>query len=581
MFARVRAFAVAAAVVSVLCAGMPSAAFAQIVPPSDQPGRERQRFEAPTVPLAQPGGAIITQPGVEAPPGAKQTTLIIRQVRIVGATVYSADQFVELYADLLGKRVTLQEVYDLAGRVTAKYGNDGYVLSRAIVPPQQLDPNGAVVTLQVVEGYIEKVEWPPQLATYVDFFSYYAAKITADRPANIRTIERYLLLAGDLPGLKFKNSIKPHPTKVGAAILVVEVTEKPVDLFGRVDNRGTKARGPLEFLTSGTSNNLLHIHDAMTVTYAGAFKTQELQYLGLNYRQVLNSEGLAFFVTGSDGWGRPGTQELQLLRYRTKSTYFESGMSFPVIRARERNLNVAGLFFASSDLGSFFDMPNIPPSTLDRMRGFRVRADADSADPWGGINQVNFVASKGVQGLGSTSNMNDLASRANGRVDFSKVELTLSRLQTLWGGFSLLGVAYAQKGFTPLLVSEQCGYGGRVFGRGFDPSQFIADDCAEFLGELRFDIPNELKGVSLIQLYGFADHGYLHNIAPVPGTPKNVDAASVGAGIRLGWFNSLTADLSFARIVQGQNLTGTQPVIGTAVGTVPAQRFFFILTGKL
>ena len=77
----------------------------------------------------------------------------------------------------------------------------------------------------------------------VDFFSYYALRITSERPANIRTIERYLLLAGDLPGLKFKNSLKPHPTKVGAAILVVEVTQKPVDMFNRVDNRGTHARG--------------------------------------------------------------------------------------------------------------------------------------------------------------------------------------------------------------------------------------------------------------------------------------------------------------------------------------------------
>ena len=78
----------------------------------------------------------------------------------------------------------------------------------------------------------------------VDFFSDYALRITTERPANIRTIERYLLLAGDLPGLKFKNSLKPHPSKLGAAILVVEATQKPVDLFARVDNRGTKARGP-------------------------------------------------------------------------------------------------------------------------------------------------------------------------------------------------------------------------------------------------------------------------------------------------------------------------------------------------
>src|SRR6195256_5109389 len=217
MFAGVRAIAVAAAMVSVSCA-----AVAQVVPPSDQPGRERERFERPAVPLAQPGGPTIAVPGIEAPPGAAQTALVVRQIRIEGATVYTSAQLAELYADLIGQKVTLQAVYDAAGRITAKYGGDGYVLSRAIVPVQELNPNGAVVKIQVVEGYIETVEWPPQLSASRDFFTYYGAKTSAERPVNIRTIERYLLLAGDLPGLKFKNSIKPHPSKVGAAILVVE-----------------------------------------------------------------------------------------------------------------------------------------------------------------------------------------------------------------------------------------------------------------------------------------------------------------------------------------------------------------------
>src|SRR5262245_21310246 len=242
MFAGVRAIAAAMAMVSVSCA-----AVAQIVPPSDLPGRERYRFEQPLRPLAQPGGPIITQPGVEAPPGADEVTLVIRGVRITGATVYSVAQFADLYGELIGETVTLRAVYELAGRITAKYGADGYVLSRAVVPPQQLDPNGAVITIQVVEGYIAEVQWPPQLATYRDFFTDYAARITGERPANIRTIERYLLLAGDLPGLKFKNSIKPHPSQQGAAIPVVEVTETPEDFFGRVDNRGTTARGPRQF----------------------------------------------------------------------------------------------------------------------------------------------------------------------------------------------------------------------------------------------------------------------------------------------------------------------------------------------
>jgi hemolysin activation/secretion protein len=433
MVACVRAVAAALAMVSVPFAAVAQVVppGAQIVPPSDQPGRERERFERPPVPLAQPGGPAISVPGIEAPPGAAETKLVIRQIRIVGATVYTAAQLAELYADLVGKTVTLKAVYDLAQRITAKYGGDGYVLARAIVPVQQLDPNGAVVKIQVVEGYIERVEWPPQLSAYRDFFSYYASRITAERPVNIRTIERYLLLAGDLPGLKFKNSIKPHPTKVGAAILVVEVTHKPVDFFARVDNRGTPARGPLEYLTSTTFNNLFGGHEALTLTAAGAFKTRELQYYAANYRQVLTGEGLTYFATASYGFGRPGTEELEILEYRTRSFYAETGLSYPVIRARERNLNVSGLWFWSNDRGIFFDLPDEPPSTHDRMRGMRVRVDADSADTVGGINQLYFVFSQGVRGLGATQNGQDLASRINGRVDFSKMELTVSRLQPL------------------------------------------------------------------------------------------------------------------------------------------------------
>jgi hemolysin activation/secretion protein len=159
--------------------------------------------------------------------------------------------------------------------------------------------------------------------------------------------------------------------------------------------------------------------------------------------------------------------------------------------------------------------------------------------------------------------------------------LTLSRMQPLFSGFSVLTAVYGQYALTPLLVSEQCGYGGRVFGRGFDPSQFIADTCLEALAELRYDIPLGIKELTQAQLYGFVDHGWLHNIAPVVGTPRNVDAASMGAGLRLGWLNALTADLSITQVLQGQGLTGTQPVPGQDLGVRRDTRFFFILGARL
>src|SRR5215472_12976509 len=153
-----------------------TAATAQpVVPSSVQPGREQQRFIEPTPPLSQPGGATISLPSTVAPKGAEHILVKVRAVHITGATVYRGDAFAPLYADMVGREVTLAAIYDLAQRITTKYGNDGYVISRAIVPPQELDPNGATVEIQVIEGYVDKVEWPPELGRFRDFFSYYAA----------------------------------------------------------------------------------------------------------------------------------------------------------------------------------------------------------------------------------------------------------------------------------------------------------------------------------------------------------------------------------------------------------------------
>ena len=79
-------------------------------------------------------------------------------------------------------------------------------------------------------------------------------------------------------------------------------------------------------------------------------------------------------------------------------------------------------------------------------------------------------------------------------------------------------------------------------------------------------VPAEIaKYVTQTQLYGFADHGWLHNLAPDVGTPTNMIAASVGGGLCLGWLNVFTADLSAAKAVEGPR---------------DDWRFFFILAAK-
>jgi hemolysin activation/secretion protein len=125
---------------------LPVTALAQAIPPGAQPGREREQLAPPVQgPRAQPVGGVISLPSTVAPPGAERIKLTISRIVITGATVYSEQDFAPLYADLTGHEVPLAAVYELARRITAKYGAAGYILSRAIVPPQNFGRHGAVV----------------------------------------------------------------------------------------------------------------------------------------------------------------------------------------------------------------------------------------------------------------------------------------------------------------------------------------------------------------------------------------------------------------------------------------------------
>jgi len=538
----------------------PTIVGAQVIPPSEQPGRERERFIEPAPPRAQPGGPSVVLPSTEAPAGAATIKVGIRDICIRGSTIYTREQLAPLYADLVGRDVPLQAVYDLAKKITAKYGEAGYSLSRAIVPPQEFSPRGAVPCLQIVEGYIDRVEWPAAVSRYRDFFTHYTAMITAQRPVNVKTIERYMLLAGDLPGLKFSASLKPSPRGTGASVLVVEVAEKRFDVLGRIDNRGTKARGPVQYLVTGNINNALRLHESFNLTYAAATEHKELQYYAASYRQVLTAEGLWWFVNASHGPSRPGTQELVLLDYRSISTNFEAGLSAPVIRSREANLTLTGLAFVTDShsevSGDAF--------TVDRLRGIRLRADADWADRLLGINQVNATLSQGIEGLGSTGNDNPMPSRG-GRVDFTKIEATATRVQPLPARFSAYGSVYGQYAATSLLTPEQCGYGGRQFGRAYDPSEFLGDHCLFALGELRYDVGGLPEPIGQLQFYGFGDWGKTWLREAAPGTPPELSGASAGGGVRTAWLTHAMVDLSVAKAVAGPR---------------DDTRFFFTVTGR-
>jgi hemolysin activation/secretion protein len=329
----------------------------------------------------------------------------------------------------------------------------------------------------------------------------------------------------------------------------------------------------LQYIVSPTFNNLFGKHEALTLSYAATVPFSELQFVAPSYRQVLTSEGLTFFANGNYSWGYPAIPLPETFKFRTYSNYAEGGLSYPVIRAREKNLTVSGLGFMSES----YSFLGIDTNQVDRLRGLRARLDGDMAEAKGGaINQFSMTLSKGFIGMGSTQNLSDPTlnfaggpSNPFGRVDFGKAEGFYARTQPLFDRFSAQIAAYGQYAFTALPVPEQCGFGGRQFGRAFDPSDLLGDHCWMASAELRYDLPAVTSFANTqvnTQLYGFTDRGTRYIVAGATsdvGTSQS--AASAGGGVRLNWQNYLSVDLSAAKAIEGpRNVT----------------RFFFIATTR-
>ena len=224
-------------------------------------------------------------------------------------------------------------------------------------------PRGAAIRIQVVEGYVSKVEWPREkLARYRDFFSDYTGKVVADRPANIRTLERYLLLANDLPGLKFTTTLQGVENRAGR-----------VDADRRGHREAARRQCALrQPRHQGARPATSSWSRRRSTTCSGSTRRSRCAYAGHDANRGIAVRRAQLSPcaqqrrprppssTASYSWGRPGTPQLRELDYKTRSTIVEAGVYYPVIRSRENNLTVTGLAFMSENY-SFTNLTSTDP----------------------------------------------------------------------------------------------------------------------------------------------------------------------------------------------------------------------------
>jgi hemolysin activation/secretion protein len=158
--------------------------------------------EAPA-PLATPQSA---PPSEAVPENAETITFTLRGIDLKGVSVYRPRELEGLWRNDIGKTVSLKRVYDIAAAITARYRADGYFLSRAYIPAQEIG-NGTV-RIAIVEGYIQQVQLDGDIPSS-HILGLLEKRLLSLGPLNIKTLERQMLLLNDLPGTHFRAVLKP------------------------------------------------------------------------------------------------------------------------------------------------------------------------------------------------------------------------------------------------------------------------------------------------------------------------------------------------------------------------------------
>lgn len=537
---------------ALVCAARTAAA-APALPGSAQPGLLEKRFEKPELPRSGIEEIVpLEREGEVAPPGTEKLFFQLKSLEIEGSTVYQPEELRPLYQDFLGRKIAVKSLYDIAQAITRRYAADGFALCHALVPVQELGSDG-VARLRVVEGYVDRVTIQGDASGVGARLAGYADKIRASRPLRLSELERYLLLAGDLPGTEAHGVLKPSGKAPGAADLVFVIDRKPVDAQFSLSNRGGPYIGHWQSMAEASLNSVLGWGDRTSLQYAATpVHPKELEYLHLQHEEVIDDEGTT--LGGDAGWttSSPGFA-LSAQELLSESWALGLTLRHALIRSRARTLRVYGRF----ELRDIVTTQH-RTETLGRERADVVRLGAtyDWADellPTAAAASLFRIELS--QGLGGSST-------SAGRSEFFKTVFELTRTQPLFDAFALqAGITGQWTAQTPL-SSEQFAFGGGQYGRAYDPAEIVGNRGWATRAELQYTGP--MLPALPLPWQGYA----FHDFGEVWGVGTHATAASAGVGVRLAVTDWATVNGEIAQPL-------TRPV--SAQGGKSARLFFGVV----
>jgi hemolysin activation/secretion protein len=498
------------------------------------------------------------------PQSTKASKLSFKLVKVIitGNTLFSNAELEKIFEPYLNKAISLGQLEDLVHQVTVKYRDSGHILSRAILPPQVI--KGGVVNVRVVEGYVSGFTVKGDAGKSKKLLDAYGEHIMASKPLQIHDLQRYTLLANDLPGYNVESLLTPSNTIPAGADLTFITKYKRSSEFMSYDNLGTRFLGPLETTLGGSLYSLIAPGDSNNFRMTWTSRPEQLKYFEVTHAQPLGSRGWKWVLGADYTQTRPGFI-LQPLKIVGRNALGYTDVSYPWIRDRSKNFVTHAAFNYQNITSDIL----ATPFYQDRIRSLVLGFSLDNIDDYRGINTLSFDATHGFNIWGASYHLNQSRPKASSR--YTRLALSATRTQVLTQRYSVYFGMHSQYSFEPLLATEQFGVGGPDIGRGYDPSEIVGDQGVSAKLELRMDTYPGAKFLQSVQYYMFYDLGIILNRDSFD-LPNQQSLTSVGGGARVVFFPQITGNFYV-----GKPLTRQVAVLTALNRNSTGSRVFFQL----
>lgn len=529
------------AVPFLLLAALPQTANAAAVTPGAGSILQQANPKKAPAPSGTNTGLTTGKPKAGVP--ASKVSFEVKAIRITGNTLFSTAELHALVASDEGKRLTLKQLHDLAGKITDYYRAHGYPLSRALIPAQTI--RGGVIRFEVLEARFGKISLNNRSrVTKGHLLQSTLAPLKSGAAISDAKLNRSLLLLSDIPGVSLGATFKPGAA-MGISDLDVDVkAASRLSGYLSADNYGNQYTGRARLGGGLTLANPLHFGDELTLN--GMTSGKGLEYGRVGYDSVVDGCGTQLGAAYSALHYILGGPLTSLVGYGT-ARVASLWARQPLIRGRTLNL-YGKMQYDNQHLRDHINASAIRTDRSVTSWTASVTGDARDGFLGGAVNSWDISWTGGNLSFKDAVAQASDASTANTVGRFYKWAGTLTRLQGLDAKNALYLAVSGQWTTSNLDAVEKLVVGGPNGVRAYDVGVLSADTGYRGTVELRHSLQHGLQA----KLF-FDSEKVTINHHPWA-TGKNMASLS-GFGAGLGW--------------SGPSRLQLEAVIARPVGPIP------------